>query len=266
MNRQEFLQQLETELASVPNDERVAALQYFTMYFDDAGPEHEQEVISELGSPHTIAKDIKSSAGYDFSESWTPPVSDELSVSPEAISANVRSSPTIENEPSNNTAQSASSHPFAENYAEVPAAPLPPNSSYSSASYSGTQYNPSSPNAASDNTTLKIILLIVLSPLWISLASVILSLFVVAVVVLCIPLIIGISFICAGIAVAIVAAPLFAFSLGNSLISLGVGLILLGAGLLLVWSGILLFKKVIPALGRGISRLFYSIFPKKGVA
>lgn len=243
MNRQEFLQLLETELASVPNDERIAALQYFTMYFDDAGPEHEQDVIAELGSPQKIAKDIKSSAGYDFSESWTPPV-------------------TLSNEPTKTAEQNTS--PFA--YPPAPTAPLPPNSTYNNTNYAGSSYSNNAPTPSSENSTLKIILIIVLSPIWISLAAVALSLFVAAVIILAIPIIIGISFIFSGIVVAVSTSFLFAVSLGNSLVSLGIGIILLGAGLLLMWGGVLLIKNLVPLLCKGISSLFYTLFPKKGVA
>ena len=51
MSRWEFMSQLEKLLLYVPIQEREEALQYYNDYFEDAGPEREQEVIASLGSP-----------------------------------------------------------------------------------------------------------------------------------------------------------------------------------------------------------------------
>lgn len=60
MNRKEFIKKLRRELAKLPAEEREAAIEYYEEYFDEAGPEHEQELIGELGSPKRIAAQIKS--------------------------------------------------------------------------------------------------------------------------------------------------------------------------------------------------------------
>lgn len=59
MNREEFMMQLERLLADIPETERVEALEYYSSYFDDAGPENEGKVIGELGSPGKVAAMIK---------------------------------------------------------------------------------------------------------------------------------------------------------------------------------------------------------------
>lgn len=59
MSRWEFMSQLEKLLLYVPIQEREEALQYYNDYFDDAGPEREQEVIASLGSPKQVAENIK---------------------------------------------------------------------------------------------------------------------------------------------------------------------------------------------------------------
>lgn len=59
MNRKKFMEKLERLLTGIPADEREEALQYYTDYFEDAGVEHEAEVISELGSPEKVAATIK---------------------------------------------------------------------------------------------------------------------------------------------------------------------------------------------------------------
>lgn len=59
MNRSEFFIKLEQGLAKVSKEERDAALDYYNEYFDDAGPENEQKVLEEIGSPMQIAARIK---------------------------------------------------------------------------------------------------------------------------------------------------------------------------------------------------------------
>lgn len=59
MSRWEFMSQLEKLLLYVPIQEREEALQYYNDYFEDAGPENEQEVIASLGSPEKVAENIK---------------------------------------------------------------------------------------------------------------------------------------------------------------------------------------------------------------
>ena len=61
MNRTEFIGQLERLLGNVSPAERKEALQYYNDYFDDAGAENEREVIEALGSPETVAENIRRS-------------------------------------------------------------------------------------------------------------------------------------------------------------------------------------------------------------
>ena len=50
MNRNEYMAALRRALSVLPEEERASALRYYEEYFDDAGPENEQEVISEISS------------------------------------------------------------------------------------------------------------------------------------------------------------------------------------------------------------------------
>ena len=59
MNREEFLRKLEAMLDGISSSEKSEAMQYYNDYFDDAGIENEQEVMSSLGSPETVARIIK---------------------------------------------------------------------------------------------------------------------------------------------------------------------------------------------------------------
>ena len=58
MNRTEYMRQLESLLQNISATEREEALQYYNEYFNDAGPEGEQKLIEELGSPKEAAADL----------------------------------------------------------------------------------------------------------------------------------------------------------------------------------------------------------------
>ena len=59
MSRTEFMRQLESLLQNISATEREEALQYYNKYFNDAGPENEQNVIEALGNPAKVAENIK---------------------------------------------------------------------------------------------------------------------------------------------------------------------------------------------------------------
>ena len=58
MNRNEYMAALRRALSALPEEERASALRYYEEYFDDAGPENEQQVISDLGAPEKVAEQI----------------------------------------------------------------------------------------------------------------------------------------------------------------------------------------------------------------
>ena len=51
MTRTEYLAQLEKYLKKLPAKDYQEAMDYFTEYFDEVGPEGEAAAIAELGSP-----------------------------------------------------------------------------------------------------------------------------------------------------------------------------------------------------------------------
>ena len=63
MNRIEYMRRLAALLQDVPAEERVATMQYYNDYFDDAGEENEEKVIEELGSPEQVAAEMKAGLG-----------------------------------------------------------------------------------------------------------------------------------------------------------------------------------------------------------
>lgn len=58
MTRMDFMQELRGRLGRLSPDERDAACAYYEEYFDEAGPDKEQDVIRELGSPQGVASRI----------------------------------------------------------------------------------------------------------------------------------------------------------------------------------------------------------------
>lgn len=79
MNRHEYMEALRRALSVLPDEERSIALRYYEEYFDDAGPEREQEAIKELGDPAQVATQILAdyrelvSASPAGSGGYTPP-------------------------------------------------------------------------------------------------------------------------------------------------------------------------------------------------
>lgn len=59
MDKREFLDRLQAQLAGLGSEERAEALEYYEEYFADAGEENEEDVLLSLGSPEQVAKQIK---------------------------------------------------------------------------------------------------------------------------------------------------------------------------------------------------------------
>ena len=58
MKRSDYLAKLDKYLKKLPKEDYLEAMDYFREYFDEAGPENEEEVIAELGAPKDAAHDI----------------------------------------------------------------------------------------------------------------------------------------------------------------------------------------------------------------
>ena len=71
MNKNDFISELRDKLLCVPYEEREAAIRYYEEFFDDAGVENEDSVISQLGSPEKVAQTILADVGQFSSP---PPV------------------------------------------------------------------------------------------------------------------------------------------------------------------------------------------------
>ena len=55
MTRNDYLKRLSGKLKRLPREDYEIAMEYFTEYFEEAGPENEQQAITDLGSPEDAA-------------------------------------------------------------------------------------------------------------------------------------------------------------------------------------------------------------------
>ena len=58
MTRNEYMEQLKKYLKRLPKEDYDNAIEYFSEYFDEAGPENEQQVMEELGEPKEAAREL----------------------------------------------------------------------------------------------------------------------------------------------------------------------------------------------------------------
>ena len=58
MTREEYMKQLQKHLRKLPQKDYEDAIDYFNEYFDEAGPEGDQQLMKELGSPKEAAADL----------------------------------------------------------------------------------------------------------------------------------------------------------------------------------------------------------------
>ena len=59
MRKEEFLKQLAYLLQDISDEEREEAMSYYRDYLDEAGPENEEAVVEEFGSPERVAAIIR---------------------------------------------------------------------------------------------------------------------------------------------------------------------------------------------------------------
>ncbi|WP_394522436.1 DUF1700 domain-containing protein [Lacrimispora sp. JR3] len=59
MSREEFMRRLEYLLSDIPDEEKSDAIEYYRDYLEEAGPENEEQVMKEFGSPERIAAIVR---------------------------------------------------------------------------------------------------------------------------------------------------------------------------------------------------------------
>lgn len=58
MTKVDYLAKLDKYLRKLPKEDYQETMDYFSEYFEEAGPENEAQVIAELGTPREAARDI----------------------------------------------------------------------------------------------------------------------------------------------------------------------------------------------------------------
>lgn len=226
MNRQLFMRDLARFLSDMPAEEREQALNYYEDYFEDAGPENEQKVIEELGSPVDVAKQIKAVNR------------DHISYGEGSARKDMAAPKVMQGQNTGNG-----------------------NGNFGGFYESTGQATPgnSSPKNWTQNPgkiTLVIILAILAIPVGLPLASALFG--VVIAVIACFFSLFVALFAMGGALVfsggAGIVCTIFALAGGHyasSILALGFSLILLSVGLFLLWLGILFCSKGIPAVWKG---------------
>ncbi|MDO5416325.1 MAG: hypothetical protein Q4F29_03915 [Lachnospiraceae bacterium] len=68
MTRDEFMDRLEYLLQDIPDEEKCDAVSYYRDYLEEAGPENEEAVIHDFGSPERVAAIIRADLAGAFED------------------------------------------------------------------------------------------------------------------------------------------------------------------------------------------------------
>lgn len=253
MNRAEFMRQLEALLYGVSVAERQEAMQYYADYFDDAGLENETDVIRALSSPAKVAETIKAGLSGKMQEDWEYTETGfhngknhnhEVVLAKEEKEAGQKDSGKTTGNQGRTTGQGY---------------------------YSGGDPYPGQGAAQKDNTG-KIILLVVLavlfSPLWISLAAsvfgVLFGAFITVLALMLAVVICSVAFLASGVGLLVLAFATLMISPLSAVVIMGAGLLMFGLGILLGVLCLWICKTAIPACAGLIARICKAPFHWKG--
>lgn len=264
MSRAEFMRRLAELLADVSPAEREEAIQYYNDYFDDAGTENEQSVIASLGSPEELAKTIKAglfdggNAG-EFTEKgfsgYEQRQSNEV-LNPEQVQ-NTQDAQFTQNDrfgqQQYNRQQSTQQQWQA-------------NNAYTGQTQSGKKQEK---QPMSGGTIALIVLLCILaSPFLIGIGGGALGI-IIGILGALFGIVVG--FGAAGIALMIAGVCLFVYGITllfgaplGGLCVIGAAMVCMAIGLVFFWLVVMICAALIPAVIRGIVKIFQSIFPNRG--
>ncbi|NLO10224.1 MAG: DUF1700 domain-containing protein [Clostridiales bacterium] len=248
MSRFDFMRKLEDLLLDIPIEERSEALKYYNDYFDDAGVDNEDNIISELGSPERIAGIIKADLHAEGDNSQNRGFFTEKGYKDtvyEETKYEVVKPDEVKQEESNKSATTGNT------------------------TSSNTSTNTGS-SGSSNNKLALIILLCIFAipvgiPLLIAFISVIFSLVITVFALLFGFGIAGIVMVPVGIATVFIGL----INIGipfMGLVLCGVGLLMLGLGILFVMFCVWLSKILIPAIIKGTVYIFRRPFQNRSVS
>lgn len=87
------MEQLRKYLKRLPKEDYENAIEYFSEYFDEAGPQKEQQVMKELGEPKEAARELLLNLLQESVENDQDIVEEKAAVQPEAASGGKKRSP-----------------------------------------------------------------------------------------------------------------------------------------------------------------------------
>ncbi len=294
MTRLEFMKELESLLLDIPLEEREEALRYYNGYFDDAGEDQEQEIISELGSPARVASIIKAELnpgaqekehkGYYTEKGYQESIKNEYEISKDVKSqadqADNHQANGFSGTYGNGTHTNNDTHTNNGTYTDKESTAQDAgrnNARYNYSQYNNTQGNDTRNNGSQgnnyqgrkdSNTAIIVIIAIFTLPVWLPILIAMIGILIgVTAAILGILFGLGaagIAMIGAGIALFIgglaqIAVPFY------GLLYMGGGLIVLGLGMLLTMAFIVLCKNLLPAMIRGIVNLCRLPFRNRSV-
>lgn len=271
MSRAEFMRRLAELLADVSPAEREEAIQYYNDYFDDAGTENEQSVIASLGSPEELAKTIKAglvdggNAG-EFTEKGFSGY--EQRQSNEVLNPNQLNG-------GNEQAQNKQDAQFTQNdqygqqqynRQQSTQQQWQANNAYTGQTQSGKKQEK---QPMSGGTIALIVLLCILaSPFILGIGGGALGI-IIGILGALFGIVVG--FGAAGIALIIAGVCLFVYGITllfgaplGGLCVIGAAMVCMAIGLVFFWLVVMICAALIPAVIRGIVKIFQSIFPNRG--
>ncbi len=264
MTKLEFMKELESLLSDIPLEEREEALSYYYGYFEDAGEDHEEEIIKELVSPAKVASTIKAdlnsnaaereSRGYFTENGYKDTIySDERYTIVGAGKKEDRSN-SSKSSGSRSGAQSSDSA----NYSQY---------SGNNTEHSTSQQSDRNAQQGTRNTNIGLIVLLCIFgfPFIMSAFGILFGVVVAIVSILFSFGAVGIALI--GVGIACIIAGLIQISVPFvGLLLCGGGLLVIGLGMLFTLACIMLCKKVLPALIRGVVNICKRPFQNRSVA
>lgn len=255
MSRADFMKRLAELLTDVSPAEREEAIQYYNDYFDDAGTENEQSVIASLGTPEELAKTIK--AGL-FDGGNTGEFTEKgFSGYEQRQSSEVLNPEQTQNDQSGQQQYSRQQSTQQQWQA---------NNAYTEQTQSGKKQEK---QPMSGGTIALIVLLCILaSPFLIGIGGGALGI-IIGILGALFGIVVG--FGAAGIALMIAGVCLFVYGVTllfsaplGGLCVIGAAMVCTAIGLVFFWLVVMLCAALIPAVIRGIVKIFQSIFPNRG--
>lgn len=259
MNRVEFMEELETLLKCISEEEKKEALEYYEAYFEDAGKEKEAEVIKELKSPKKVAESIKAGLrGEDraiYTERGYEEEKEKVENNGVSLKKQLDSSEKISLE-KDDTGQKI--------FGQGAEANRSGDGENRQQGYT-KQYE--SNDYEKKNHTTAIIIAVITSPIWGAVLLAVLGA-VLGIIGGIIGLIAGIFFTAIGLLIGGIAAVLHGLvmltgTISLGLLEIGLGLLCISGGGMLLWGSLLLGTKAIPAFVKWMIKKIKKIFHRE---